>query len=315
MSVSSVTRLSLLVVYGLCQIPCVLVPLFLGHLLLPAAHRYNRYVRSLLSPLSTGVYLLFFSIRLAVQFERVPKFNPKRARFLLMSHSSTLDFMVVTTAVWLVHDFIGGCVCIVKKELLSMPFIGWLQVAAGSVPVARSGDAEAAKRNLAIAEERVKEGYVLAGFPEGSRRRTPSCGRNQLLPFKKGIFHICNNVLTSSPAIQGVDFIPLVMVGGNSAWPSNYLLPIPESKVIVRVGEPVSSKPGESVDDLTTRVRTHMQDEIDKTGALGKNKEYSVDSAFRKSREINLVHEYGLEAFLMPLPMILTACLLVGGVL
>jgi len=228
---------------------------------------------------------------------------------LLMTHSSTLDFMVVTTGVWLVHQALGGVVCIVKKELLSMPFIGWLQVAAGSVPVARSGDVEAAKRNLAIAEDRLKENYVLAGFPEGSRRRSASCGPEHLLPFKKGMFHIAHNV-------GKVEFIPLVMIGGNSAWPSNYLLPIPGSKVVVRIGDVIPCEDGETVEETTGRVRKCMQVEIEKTGAIdAKNNstEYSVDKAFEKSKEVNLWRVYGFEALLMPLPMIITCALLFSG--
>jgi 1-acyl-sn-glycerol-3-phosphate acyltransferase len=300
-SVSALVRLALLVVYVIIQIPCVLVPLFLGRLLFPESHRYNKYVRSLLSPLSTGVYLLFFSIRLAVQIDTrmIPRVQRNKFRFLLMTHSSTLDFMVVTTASWIIHQAMGGVVCIVKKELLSMPFIGWLQVAAGSVPVARSGDVHAAKKNLAIAEQRVKEGYVLAGFPEGSRRRTPSCGREQLLPFKKGMFHIAHGV-------GNVEFIPLVMVGGNSGWPSNYLLPIPGSKVVVRIGEPIKPVENETVDEMTARVRTCMQDEIEKTGAMGPKgtDSYSTDAAFAASVEISLWELYGLEAVLMAVPML-----------
>lgn len=310
---SSVLRLAALVIYVVCQIPCVLVPLFIGKTFFPEPHVINKYLRSLLSPLSTGVYLLFFSIRLAVQVsQRIPTSRPGIARFLLMSHSSTLDFMVVTTASWIIHSAMGGVVCIVKKELLRMPFIGWLQVAAGSVPVARSGDVEAAKRNLAIAEQRLKEGYLLGGFPEGSRRRTPSCGRDQLLPFKKGMFHIAHNVMASG--IEKIEFVPLVMVGGNTAWPSNYLLPIPGSKVVVRIGDAIEAikSDSETVDQLTTRVRTCMQDEIDRTGASG-NDGYSIDNAFKQAKEVNLWSMYGFEAALMPMPMVITLSLLVLG--
>ena len=305
-SVSSVTRLVLLVVYVMMQIPCILVPLFFGKIFFPARHPLNRYLRSVLPPLSTGVYLLFFSIQLAVQITpNVPRARPGVSRMLLMTHSSTLDFMVVTTGAYLVHEALGGIVCIVKRELLSMPFIGWLQRAAGSIPVARSGDLAAAKKNLAIAEDRLKEGYIVAGFPEGSRRRSPSCGREQLLPFKKGMFHIAKNV-------GSVLFVPLVMVGGNTAWPADCLLPIPGSKVTVRIGEAISTKPNESVDDLTIRVRTCMQDEVEAAVAP---KEYSIDAAFENGTRINLWKTYGFEAVLMAMPMFTVVSLFCAGML
>ena len=305
-SVSSIARLVLLVIYVVIQIPCILVPLFFGKTFFPAGHRVNKYLRSALAPLSTGVYLLFFSIQLAVQINpKISRERPGVARMLLMTHSSTLDFMVVTTGAYLVHHALGGIACIVKRELLSMPFIGWLQRAAGSIPVARSGDLEAAKKNLAIAEDRLKEGYLVAGFPEGSRRRSPSCGREQLLPFKKGMFHIAKNV-------GYVEFVPLIMVGGNTAWPADWLLPVPGSKVTVRIGQTISTKPEESVDDLTTRVRTCMQEDVE--AAVGAP-EYSVDAAFENGTHINLWRTYGFEAVLMAVPMLSVVFMFCSGML
>lgn len=307
---SSVVRLILLIAYMTCQVPCLLVPLFFGKIFFAESHRVNKYIRSVLSPLSTGVYLLFCSIRLAVQLSRaIPRHRKTHARFLLMTHSSTLDFMVVTTASWLIHDVLGGVVCIVKRELLSMPLIGWIQIGAGSVPVARSGDADAARRNLAIAETKIQDGYLLAGFPEGSRRRTRSSGRDQLLPFKKGMFHIAKNVADKGQ--ESVEFIPLVMVGGNTAWPSNYLLPIPGSKVVVRVGDPIRMHKNESVDEMTVRVRECMSSEIERTGAV-KTGAYSIASAFDDSSEIDLWRTYGFEALLMMVPMVGSVGVLLG---
>lgn len=311
--IGPVLRLVAVLAYVVCQLPCVCAPLYFGKCFFPAAHRFNHYLRELIPPLSTGVLLLFFSINLSTQLtSKFPSRKPGVTRFLLMTHSSTLDFMVVTTAVWLVHRLMGSLVCIVKQELLNMPLMGMLQRGVGSIPVARSGDLEAAKRNLAIGEARAREGYAIAGFPEGSRRRSPSTGRDQLLPFKKGMFHMAKNLTTDGTKIQ---FIPLVMVGGNTAWPSKSLLPIPGSKVTVRIGEAIDMKNGESVDQMVVRVRERMQDEIERTGAIKKDGSYSVEAAHAKGEEVNLWAVYGLEAVLLTVPGLTVAYLALSGML
>ena len=309
--VATVLRIIGVAIYTLCQIPCICVPFFFGKLFFPSSHAVNLHIRSVLPPLSTGVYLLFFGIQLSAQVSKsIPGWRPGVSRFLLMTHSSTLDFMTVTTAVWIAHKAIGSLVCIVKKEVMNMPFFGWIQHGAGSVPVSRSGDLEAAKRNLAVGEERCRDGYLIAGFPEGSRRRTPSVGRDQLQQFKKGMFHMAKNVTKDGGKVQ---FIPLVMVGGNAAWPTSSLLPIPGSKVTVRLGDAIDMKDGETVDEVTARVRICMQDEIERTGAVLPDGSYSVDAAFAKGVRVNLWKEYGLEAALMAVPGLVVAALAILG--
>ena len=299
-------------IYMVCQMTSVLLPLFAAKWLFPEGHAVNQYVRSVLAPLSTGVYLLFFNIRLSLQIHPdLPQHKPGTVRFMLMTHSSSIDFMVVTTGWWIIHQFYGSPLCIVKKELLNMPFIGWLQRGAGSVPVSRSGDTTAAKTSLVIAETRGREGYVISGFPEGTRRRTPSVGRDQIQPLKKGLFHVANNLQKSG---QNVVYTPLVLIGGNAAWPSTRLFPITESKVTMRYGEPIHMLPDESVDDITARVRSRMQDELEKAGAVDSSTgKYAPNKAFDMGTEVNLWSVYGLEAVLMFLPAaIVFACACCG---
>jgi len=275
------------------------------------SHKVTLYVREVIAPLSAGVFILFFNIQLSVQI--TGKFPPRGAyKFLIMSHSSTLDFMVVTSAHWLVHRMMGAVSCLYKKELAKVPFFGWLQLVVGSVPVGRSGDVEAAKASLAISEKRAREGYLLAGFPEGTRRRSPSCGRDQIQPLKKGMFHVAASLLKTGD--RPVCFIPLVMVGGNAAWPADNPVPIAGSKVTVRIGDVVTMKPDENVDEITVRLRTRLQDEIENSGAVNGEK-YCPDDAYERGIKINLWKAYGFETVLMALPMIVTVGMGFAGLL
>ena len=300
-----------MILYCLIEIPTVVIILFAAKWLLPEGHTVNQYVRAVLPPLSTGVYLLFFNIRLSVQLtSTLPAHRAGTVRFMLMTHSSSLDFMVVTTGFWLVHRFFGSPICIVKKELLNMPYMGWLQRGAGSIPVERAGNLEAAKKSLAVAEERGKEGYIISGFPEGTRRRTPSVGREQIQPMKKGLFHVAKNLQTAG---QKIAFVPLVIIGGNSAWPSQYLFPKTGSKITIRYGDPVSMKENETVDEITNRMRTTLQDGIELAGAVLPNGSYSTDAAFEQGMEIDLWKCFGFEAVLMAVPGIVVLALALTG--
>ena len=312
MTLGSIPRIILLALFALLQFPAILLPLFIGHFFFHPGHSVNLVLRGMVAPLATSPYLLFLSTRVSVQFsDNLAPPQPKVSRFLLMTHSSTLDFMVVTFAAWMLRHLIGPAVCIIKKELLSLPLFGWLQIVAGSVPVSRSGDLAAAKDNLAVAHNRSREGYTIAGFPEGSRRRTPSFGPEHLLPFKKGMFHMAKDIAQSTG--NEVHFIPLVMVGGNTAWPANCLLPIAASEIVIRVGDPVKMKPDENVEELKDRIRTCMQTEINRTGALQENKTYSIHKAFQSGFELNLWKEIGFEAFLTLVPSIVTLLLAIFG--
>ena len=300
-----------MVIYIVCEIPCVLVPLFLAKWIFPPGHAVNLYVRSVLSPLCTGVYLLFFNIGLSVQIApNLATHKKGTVRFMLMTHSSSLDFMVVTTGYWIVHRWFGSPICIVKKELLDMPYIGWLQRGAGSIPVARSGNTESAKKSLAIAENRGKEGYVISGFPEGTRRRSPSIGKEQIQTLKKGLFHVAHNLQQTGCKVS---YTPVVLIGGNAAWPANSLFPITGSKVTMRFGEPIEMLPNESVDEITARMRTHFQNELETAGAIVNSTQYSPTNAYNQGIQVNLWKLYGIEAVLIAIPAIVVIGLACTG--
>lgn len=312
MELTTVIRVILLFIYVVCQNTCVLTMMLWAKIVLGESSKVNQYVRSVMSPLSTSVYLLFFNIKVSAQMS--DKFVPTKdsVKFFMMTHSSSLDFMTVGTAYWIAHKIIGASVVLVKRELLLTPFFGPLQIAAGSILVGRSGDIEAAKASLAVGEQRAREGYMISGFPEGTRRRSPSCGREQIQPLKKGMFHMANNLKQATG--KSVCFLPLVMIGGQAAWPSKRIFPIPGSRVTLRFGDVVQMGPNETVDELTQRMRTNMQDEVERSGAV-KGSMYCPDAAFAAGTEINVWKLYGFEAIMMALPMIITVGMGLNGLL
>jgi 1-acyl-sn-glycerol-3-phosphate acyltransferase len=95
---------------------------------------------------------------------------------VVSNHVSHLDAPVLLQALGL--DFRA----IVKKEIMSWPFLGRILRFAGFVPVDRS-DREQSTRAVSATAESLKGGQCFLVFPEGTRSRTGALGE-----FKKGGF-------------------------------------------------------------------------------------------------------------------------------
>jgi len=62
-------------------------------------------------------------------------------------------------------------ICLVmKKELLAVPFYGWLATKAGMIPIDRNAHARALKDLVAAARDRLRETRQIVIFPEGTRK-------------------------------------------------------------------------------------------------------------------------------------------------
>jgi len=91
-------------------------------------------------------------------------------------------------------------VYVLKKELLSLPLVGWHLRKAGSIAIDRSAGFRALKAMLPAVEHRLKEGAQVIIFPEGTRGAPGS-----RLPYQPGI-----------AAIYGRSRVPFVPVALNS---------------------------------------------------------------------------------------------------
>ena len=89
---------------------------------------------------------------------------------------------------------------VLKRELLYLPFFGFLLLGAGMIPVDRQGRASALKRMLAVAKRRRDEGRDLLIFPEGTR-----VAPGQHRPYQPGV-----------AALYGHLDLPVVPVALNS---------------------------------------------------------------------------------------------------
>jgi len=97
---------------------------------------------------------------------------PKSPAVILSKHQSTwetLAFQVI----------FPPQVLVLKRELLWIPFFGWGLALTSPIAIDRSSGAQALRRMVEVARERLAQGFWIAIFPEGTRVR----------PGKKGKYH------------------------------------------------------------------------------------------------------------------------------
>ena len=92
-----------------------------------------------------------------------------------------------------------------KQSLFKIPFFGWGIKALGYVPVERENPKEGLK-SILICIEKLKRGYSLVIFPEGTRSPT-----GELLPFKIGGFLV--------PLKSKVKIVPITIWGTRNILP------------------------------------------------------------------------------------------------
>jgi len=113
-----------------------------------------------------------------------------------------------------------------KKELFSVPFLGWTMAAAGYISIDREGTRETVQA-MNKAAERIRDGMSVVIFPEGSRSPDGS-----IQPFKKGGFTL---------AIKSkVPIVPLALTGSREIMPKERLTAA-SGEIRIRVGRPIET--------------------------------------------------------------------------
>lgn len=174
------------------------------------------------------------SARLDVRgLERVDFSKP---HVFVVNHQSMLDIPVLFAALPVNLHFIA------KKELFSVPFLGWYMTVSGMVPIDRRNTAEAIQV-LKKSGAKIAAGANVIAFSEGTRSRTGA-----IAPFKRGAFML---------AIQAqVPVVPVAIEGARDVLPSDGFSVRP-GVIRVEVGEPISTVGMTEDDRLALTQRAH----------------------------------------------------------
>lgn len=178
---------------------------------------------------------LFWACGVRVQVDGLDNIDLSKPYVFVVNHQSMIDIPAVQRAIPVNMHMIA------KKELLSVPFLGWYMKAAGMIPVDRRNGPEAVE-TLRQSALRVAGGESVLAFAEGTRSRT-----GVIMPFKKGAFML---------AIQaGVPVVPVAIEGARKALPPDGFAVRPEL-IRVRIGAPIATT---NIERDTLIERAHTQ--------------------------------------------------------
>lgn len=131
-----------------------------------------------------------------------------------------------------------------KKELFSIPFLGWTMSAAGYIRLDRQGTRETVEA-MNQAAQRIRDGMSVVLFPEGSR--SPD---GLIQPFKKGGFTLAMK--------SKVPIVPLSIAGSREIMPKDRLT-ASAGEIRIRVGDPIETEP------YSIRDRTVLMERVSET--------------------------------------------------
>jgi len=114
-----------------------------------------------------------------------------------------------------------------KKELFSIPVLGWAMAAAGYIFIDREGTRETVKA-MNEAAQKIHDGMSVVIFPEGSRSPDGS-----IQPFKKGGFSLAIK--------SGAPIIPIAISGSREIMPKERLIVRP-GEIRIRIGQPIETQ-------------------------------------------------------------------------
>ena len=180
--------------------------------------------------------LLLQRVVLGLSFEvRGGEYLPAGGSIIAVKHQSAWETMVF-------HRLLGDPAFVLKKELLSLPFIGWYMRKTGQIAIDRQSGAKALKRLVEGARRAVADGRAVVIFPEGHRQR----------PGDTGTYHPGVAMLYAGLAV------PVIPVAVNSGlfWPRNAFLRR-SGRIVLQILPPIP--PGLDRKTFMTELETRIE--------------------------------------------------------
>ncbi len=167
---------------------------------------------------------------------------PQEPCIILAKHQSAWETMTL-------QDYVpkgAYCVFVLKKELLRVPFIGWGLGAMKMISIDRSAGKEALDQVVVQGRERLKQGFYVIIFPEGTRVAPGTTKR-----YKAGGAYLATRV--------GCKVVPVAHNSGE-LWPRQAFVKKPGT-VTVSIG-PAFDATGLSEHEVNQRVENWIEAEM-----------------------------------------------------
>lgn len=165
----------------------------------------------------------------------------KTTSILASNHQSAWETIAFAT-------FLPQHVWILKRELLKIPFFGWTVATLSPIAIDRSQGAAAIQQILTQSVLRVKQGFCILAFPEGTRVK-PGVKK----PFKVGVAKMATSL-----------DLPIIPISHNAGYciPRNSFWLYP-GLINVIIDKPIYPQKGELAEDLMQRVEAVVSKNLD----------------------------------------------------
>lgn len=178
---------------------------------------------------------------LDIRYEVRGKENiPAEPVVILSKHSSAWETVAYS-------EIFPPHVYVMKRELMWIPFLGWGLALFSPIFINRADRKNAMRRTVELGTLRLKQGFSIMVYPEGTRIPVGKRGK-----YKLGGARV---------AVQtGARVLPVAHNAG-LVWPRNSFLKYP-GKVTVVIGKPIEST-GLTAEELTQRVEDWIEGQVD----------------------------------------------------
>lgn len=167
---------------------------------------------------------------------------PKEPAIILSKHQSAWETVALQD---LLPEHVYA-VFVLKRELLSLPFIGWGLSSLGMISIDRASGRAALEQVREQGADRLRRGFWVIVFPEGTRV-APGCTRR----YKQGGAHLALHT--------GAKVVPVALNAGEY-WPRNAFLKRP-GRIIISIG-PVIEPQGLSEQEINARAEAWIEGEM-----------------------------------------------------
>lgn len=167
---------------------------------------------------------------------------PREPSIILAKHQSAWETVALQD---LVPDDVY-CVFVLKQELMRTPFVGWGLKALQMISIDRSAGREALAQVVAQGSDRLRRGFWIIIFPEGTRVAPGTTRR-----YKPGGAHLA--------ASSGAKVVPVALNSGEF-WPRNAFFKRP-GRVTISIG-PAIDPAGLSETEINQRCEAWIEAEM-----------------------------------------------------
>lgn len=223
-------------VYGLLQI--IITPLYF--LIILASFPLSPLSRYRIT--SGWAHLMLFLLRVicGIRYRVIgAEHIPQTPGIVLSKHQSAWETLAF-------QEIFPPQVWVLKKELLLVPFFGWGLAMTSPIAIDRSSKKAALKQIVSQGKDRLKKGFWIVVFPEGTR----------IAPGEKGRYGIGGAWLATH---TGAPVVPVAHNAGRF-WGKNALIKLPGT-ITVSIGAPIDPT-GMEPGDLNARVESWIEAEV-----------------------------------------------------